>query len=114
MARINAALRAMQDSEDNQRRFAEADLSFHVAVSAASRNPLFRSFTGAVDIALSGYLSVTTARAMRDKKTVSASTARHAKVAKAIEARNEAAAIRAMLDVIDAGRNHTTGRPGRG
>jgi DNA-binding FadR family transcriptional regulator len=115
MARINAALRAMADAEDNQRLFAEADLNFHVAVSAASRNPLFRSFTAVVDIALSGYLSVTTARAMRDKKTVSASTARHAKIARAIEARNEPAAIRAMLEVIDAGKSHTiTGKRGRG
>lgn len=115
MACINAALKAMEDAEGNLRRYAEADLNFHIAVSAASRNPLFRSFTGVVDTALSGYLAVTSARIIHDEKNFSKSTARHAKIAQAIEARNEAAATRAMIDVIEVGtRRPGMGRRGRG
>ncbi|MBN9590163.1 MAG: FadR family transcriptional regulator [Alphaproteobacteria bacterium] len=114
MARINAALQEMEDSEGNQPRFAEADLNFHVAVSAASRNPLFRSFTAVVDIALSGYLAVTSVAITRDERNFSRSTARHAKIARAIEARDEPAAVRAMTQVIDAGERHAgTARRGR-
>lgn len=114
MARINGALQEMEDSEGNQPRFAAADLNFHVAVSAASRNPLFRSFTAVVDIALSGYLAVTSVALTRDESNFSRSTARHAKIARAIEARDEPAAVRAMMQVIDAGKRYArTARRGR-
>ncbi len=110
MARINAALKAMESSEGNQPRFAEADLSFHVAVSAATRNPLFRSFTAVVDIALSGYLAMTSIAATRDRKNFARSTALHGRIGKAIERRDEAAATRAMMQVIDAGMRVAAGR----
>lgn len=109
MARINDALAAMDENKRNQPRFADADLEFHVAVGVASHNPLFRSFTSVVDIALSGYLAQTTLVATRDERNFIQSHARHAKIAKAIEARNEAAAIRAMQQAIDAGRQFSTG-----
>jgi DNA-binding FadR family transcriptional regulator len=103
MARINAALKDMEASEGNQSSFAEADLNFHVAVSVASHNPLFRSFTAVVDHALSGYLALVSAAAISDRKNFTHSTALHAKIANSIQARDEAAATRAMMQAIDAG-----------
>ena len=43
---------------NNRRQFAEADLRFHLTVSAASKNPFFQSFAAMIETALFALLSV--------------------------------------------------------
>lgn len=106
LARMKAALKAMAESGGSTHMFAEADLAFHVAISAASGNPLFRSFTAVIDVAMAGFLSLTSVGAMTDEKDHTRSVARHARVLEAIEARDESAAEKAMERVLEAGMRH--------
>lgn len=94
------ALAAMARAGSDRRAFADADLAFHIAVAAASGNPLFRAFAGVVETALAGYFSISTP--VQDA-AVAANIARHAAIADAIEAGHGQAAARAMLSVIDEG-----------
>jgi DNA-binding FadR family transcriptional regulator len=106
---MREALAAMTRAGGDRRAFADADLAFHIAVAAASGNPLFRAFAGVVETALAGYFSISTP--VQDA-AVAANIARHAAIADAIEAGHGQAAARAMLSVIDEGldrvrREHT-------
>jgi DNA-binding FadR family transcriptional regulator len=97
---MRKALAAMAAAGSERRGFADADLDFHIAVAAASGNPLFRAFAGVVETALAGYFSISTPD---QSAAVAANIARHAAIADAIEAGNAQAASRAMLSVIDEG-----------
>lgn len=100
IAGMRAALAAMAEAGSDRRAFAEADLDFHIAVAAASGNPLFRAFAGVVETALAGYFTISTPI---QGAAVAANIARHAAIADAIEIGNAQAAARAMLSVIDEG-----------
>ena len=83
---------------------ADADVAFHLAVSAASGNRFFRSFAGVIEAALFVLLSITTAQS---RKTHVSAAALHALVVDAIEAKDRSGAAEAMLRTIDAGYVHT-------
>jgi DNA-binding FadR family transcriptional regulator len=102
LAQIRAALKAMEEGAGDRPRYARADMAFHVAVSDASGNPLFRAFTAVVDVAMAGFLAVTTDQ-VADREDFVASIALHRAVAEAIAARDPHAARRAMLRVVDVG-----------
>jgi DNA-binding FadR family transcriptional regulator len=115
LVNLRAKMKAMHDTEGHHLRFSEADLAFHVAVSVASGNPLFRSLTSATEVALAGLLRVMSVGIIADEKTHARSAARHAKIFDAIEARDEDAASRAMIRVIDEGVKHArTGATSKG
>ncbi|HEY0266523.1 MAG TPA: FadR/GntR family transcriptional regulator [Rhizomicrobium sp.] len=109
LAQMRATLNAMREAEGNHHKFSQADLAFHAAVSAASGNPLFRSFISATEVALFGFLRMISVGVIADEKTHARSAARHAKIADAIEARNEDAATRAMIRVVEEGFRHARG-----
>ena len=101
IAKLREAIAAMAQAKDNRRQFAEADLHFHIAVSAMSRNPFFQSFTGVISTALSVVLAL---NAEADSPKAQARTvARHEAVVDAIEAGDADAAAKAMLNVINDG-----------
>jgi DNA-binding FadR family transcriptional regulator len=90
----------MAHAANDRRGFVEADLDFHIAIAAASGNPLFRAFAAVVATALDAYFSLSTpvtGAAMVDI------VARHTRIADAIEQRKPESAARAMMAVIDDG-----------
>ncbi|MCU6453746.1 FCD domain-containing protein [Sphingomonas sp. A2-49] len=97
---MRAALDAMAAAGVNRHAFAQADLRFHVALGAASGNPLFRSFASVVETALDASLSLT---APPGADTIATIVRRHRDVADAVAAGDAAGAARAMLTVIDEG-----------
>jgi DNA-binding FadR family transcriptional regulator len=99
-ARLRDAVAQMADSEADARRFARADLGFHLAVTSASRNPFFQSFAALIETAL---LTVFAINAEGKPMSRSATTAKHALIVDAIEARDAAAAAKAMLRTVDDG-----------
>jgi len=100
IAEMRTALAAMAAAASDRRAFAEADLDFHIAVSAASGNPLFRSFAGVVETALAASFSLSSPA---DRQAATANVARHQAIADAIEAGDATAAANAMRTVIDEG-----------
>jgi DNA-binding FadR family transcriptional regulator len=109
VARLRAAAAAMRAAEGNYRRFADADLAFHVAIGAVSRNPLFRSLTAVIEVALAGIFNRTSVGAFAEEKTHSLSAARHEKIVDAIAAGDEQGAAKAMIRVIDESLRHAGG-----
>jgi DNA-binding FadR family transcriptional regulator len=104
IARLREAVAAMAQAKNARRQFAEADLHFHMAVSAISRNPFFQSFTGVISTALSVVLAV---NADADSPKMQARTvAEHAAVVDEIEAGDGEAAAKAMLRIVDSGLAH--------
>ncbi len=99
---MRKALTAMASAGIDQRAFSAADLEFHIAVAAASGNPLFRSFTAVVETALGAYLSLSTPT---DAAIMAESVKQHVRVADAIEARDAGNASRRMQETIDIGLN---------
>lgn len=99
IADLRAAVDAMARAGSDRRAFAEADLAFHIAVSAASGNPLFRSFAAVVEAALEASFSASSP----DRENVAATVARHGRIADAIAAREPELAASTMLAVIDEG-----------
>lgn len=97
---LRSALDAMRQAGGNRRAFVQADLRFHVALIAASGNPLFRSFASVVETALSASLLLT---APLDEAAIPAVVDRHAAIADAVAAGDAGRAAIAMLDVIDHG-----------
>lgn len=102
---MRKALAAMARAGTDRRLFSAADLEFHIAVAAASGNPLFRSFTSVVETALGAYLSLSTPV---DSAIMAASVEQHTRIADAIEARDAAEAALRMQEVIDIGLGRVT------
>jgi DNA-binding FadR family transcriptional regulator len=100
--RLREAINQMAEAEPDARKFARADLGFHLAVTAASRNPYFQSFAALIEAAL---LMVFSNNAASKSTSRSATTAKHALIVDAIEARDAAAAAKAMLRAVDDGLN---------
>jgi DNA-binding FadR family transcriptional regulator len=93
-------LEAMAAADGDRRRFAAADLDFHVAVSGASGNPLFRSLAAVIEAALSASFTISSPA---DSAGVAEIVARHRAIADAIEMGDAPRAAEAMLCVIDEG-----------
>lgn len=100
IADMRNALAAMSRAGSDRRAFSDADLDFHIAVAAASGNPLFRSLASMIETALEAYFALSTPMQL---PAMDAIVARHARIADAIEQRDGDAAARAMLAVIDEG-----------
>lgn len=100
VADMRAAIEAMAAAGSDRRGFAEADLDFHIAVAAASGNPLFRAFAGVVETALAASFTISSPA---DPEAATENVARHRAIADAIAAGDADAARHAMLTVIDEG-----------
>jgi DNA-binding FadR family transcriptional regulator len=100
IAEMRDALTGMAEAGPDRRKFADADLKFHIAVASASGNPLIRSFANVVETALAASLSLSAPIRHSEMEKI---VARHAAIADAIEAGNSDAAQRAMLAVIEDG-----------
>jgi DNA-binding FadR family transcriptional regulator len=98
MAAMRKALAAMADAGSDRREFSAADLQFHVAVAAASGNPLFRSFTAVVETALGAYLHLSTVGVA--ETAIAESVQQHTLIADAIEDGDSQGAADRMLEVI--------------
>jgi len=106
---MREAIAAMHAAINDRQAFARADLAFHIAIAAASGNPLFRAFTGVVETALGAYFTLSTPR---ESSAMHATTRRHADIADAIEAQDGEAAARAMHVVIAEAVEHlSSGEP---
>jgi DNA-binding FadR family transcriptional regulator len=105
IAEMREAVEAMLRAGGDRRAFADADLAFHIAVAAASGNPLFRAFTGVVETALGAYFTLSTP--VRSA-ALAANVARHAAIVEAVEAGDAERAARAMCSVIDEGLDRVT------
>jgi DNA-binding FadR family transcriptional regulator len=106
IAAMRKALAEMGEAGTDRRRFSAADLDFHIAVAAASGNPLFRSFTVVVETGLGAYLSLSTPP---DAAIMADSVQQHTRIADAIEQRDTAKAAEAMQVVVDIGLRRVTG-----
>jgi DNA-binding FadR family transcriptional regulator len=114
LAQLRDCLDAMQAAEGDNRRYAEADLAFHLALAQASGNPLVGSFGAVIKVALKGFMALSAASLKEVEKGHGGSTARHAAIIDAIEARDAEAARAAMLRVIAGGQKHAGRRlPGK-
>jgi DNA-binding FadR family transcriptional regulator len=91
----------MGRSHHTRQSFAEADLSFHLTVGAASGNPLIRSVGGVIEAAL--VASFSQSSPVDDANDHEHTVNTHAAIVDAIEARDEQAAATSMLQAIDIG-----------
>lgn len=106
LAQLRACLEAMRAAEGDNRRYAEADLAFHLALGLASGNPLVGSFGSVIKVALKGFMNLSAASLKEVEKGHGGSTARHAAIVDAIAAHDEEGARAAMLRVIAGGQKH--------
>jgi DNA-binding FadR family transcriptional regulator len=95
LAIIEAGYQRMVDAENGNDDTLDADIAFHVAILRASANPFFMQFKDVVATALS-----TSIRFTNRIKGRTADLAAHEAVKIAIEARDPAAANKAMLSII--------------
>lgn len=101
LAAMQAALKGMYQAEGSHKKFSGADRDFHNAIVAATHNPFFFSSMSATSVALSGFLSWISIGVTVDDNMHARSAAMHEKIFDAIAARNQKAAARAMVRVIE-------------
>lgn len=101
VAAMRKAVAAMRLETTSEYGFAQADLSLHLLIGAASANPMIRSVASVIETALleAFTLSPPTRAVDLHRETVDA----HERIVDRIEARDGAGAAAAMLAVIDAG-----------
>jgi DNA-binding FadR family transcriptional regulator len=102
LVRLREAITRMAEAEDDVRRFARADLQFHLTVTAASHNPYFHAFAAMIEMAL---LNIFSMNAENKSSSRAGTTAKHAKIVDAIEARDPDRAAKEMLKAVDDGLN---------
>jgi DNA-binding FadR family transcriptional regulator len=100
---MREAIAAMREETRSEYGFARADLSLHIAVGAASQNPMMRSVASVIETALleAFTLSPPVRQPELHRDTVDA----HERIVDRIEARDGPGAADAMRAVIDAGYN---------
>jgi DNA-binding FadR family transcriptional regulator len=98
---MRAAVDMMRRETASEYAFAQADLALHLAIGAASQNPMMRSLASVIETALleAFTLSPPTRAPHLHRETVEA----HERVVDCIEAGDPAGAAAAMLAVIEAG-----------
>jgi DNA-binding FadR family transcriptional regulator len=101
IARLRGYVSVMGRSGHTRQTFAEADLDFHLAIGAASGNPLMRSVASVIEAAL--VASFSHSSPVDDSSDHEITVNSHAAIVDAIEAGDEHAAAAAMLKVIDIG-----------
>lgn len=101
VAAMRQAIEAMRTETTSEYGFARADLSLHLAIGAASNNPMMRSVASVIETALleAFTLSPPTRAPGLHRETVDA----HERIVDRIQARDGPGAAAAMLAVIDAG-----------
>lgn len=113
VARLRTVISQMARPGHTRQTFAESDLDFHLAVGAASGNPLMRSMASVIEAAL--VASFSHSSPVDDPSDHEVTVNAHAAIVDAIEARETQAAAEAMLKVIDIGvRRIDTTRKRRG
>jgi DNA-binding FadR family transcriptional regulator len=101
MKALRKSLALMAEPGHSRESFAEADLAFHLAIAAASGNPLMRSMAAVIEAALIAAFSLTSPVDETEALDVALTT--HARIVDAIEARDADAAAAAMVHVIQMG-----------
>jgi DNA-binding FadR family transcriptional regulator len=109
--RIRAAFAAMAAPDSDAAAFARADLDFHLAIGAASGNPLMRSIASVIEAALVASFSPVAPRNQPDLHA--RIVAAHERILRAIERRDASDAADAMLAVIDDAAPRTEGKADR-
>jgi DNA-binding FadR family transcriptional regulator len=108
LAAMRGALKGMRTAGGDHDVYAQADLEFHVAIGAASGNPLFRSLTTSTRVALFKFLRAVVESVYSEEHTLTISHAKHAKVFEAIAAQDEDSARAAMIAILEHGHIHAT------
>jgi len=98
---LRQQLSAMDRKDHTRLSFAEADLGFHLAIGAASGNPLMRSLASVIETAL--IASFSQSSPVDSERDLANTVNSHVAIVDAIERRDERAAAAAMLKVIDIG-----------
>jgi DNA-binding FadR family transcriptional regulator len=101
IADLRRALTAMAQTGHSPHSFAEADLEFHLAIGAASGNPLMRSIAAVIETALIAAFQLSSPA--NDRRLQEITVVGHTAIVDAIERGNAAGAAAAMLAVIDEG-----------
>lgn len=101
LGELRRCIALMRQADHSRRSFAEADLDFHLAVGAASGNPLMRSVAALIETALVASFSMSSPIDQTELHTHTVEA--HEAIVDAIEARDGPAAAEAMLGVIAAG-----------
>lgn len=96
-AGIQAAARRMLAMADNLAKFNDADMAFHVALFAATRNDYLICLGRAISGALLGAFEISASSSDR----AAASAEKHFRVAQAVQAGDAEAAYAAMMAIID-------------
>jgi DNA-binding FadR family transcriptional regulator len=98
---MRAAVELMRRESHSEYAFARADLALHLAIGAASQNPMMRSLASVIETALleAFTLSPPTREPKLHRETVEA----HERIVDCIEAGDAQGAYEAMLAVIDMG-----------
>ena len=101
LAAMRAAVEQMRGESQSEYGFARADLALHLAIGAASQNPMMRSLASVIETALleAFTLSPPTREPRLHRETVEA----HERIVDCIEKADAQGASEAMLAVIDAG-----------
>ena len=108
LAVLRNALKGMRTAGGDCDAYAKADLEFHVAIGAASGNPLFRSLTAATRVALFEFLRVMVESVYNEERTLAISHAKHVKIFEAIAAQDEDGARAATITLLEHGHTHAT------
>jgi len=112
LTQLRGHIAAMNRKGHTRQSFAEADLDFHLAIGAASGNPLMRSIASVIEAAL--VASFSQSSPVDDERDYENTVSGHSAIVDAIEARDPDAAAAAMLAVIDIGvKRIETSRKGR-
>jgi DNA-binding FadR family transcriptional regulator len=101
LAALRHWLAVMARPHHTPQSFAEADLAFHLAIGAASANPLMRSNAAVIETALIAAFQLSSPA--NDPRLQEATVGHHAAIVDAIEVSDAAGAAAAMLAVIDEG-----------
>jgi len=110
IAAIRAALDRMRIADQDAVRFAQADLDFHLAIGAASGNPLMRSIASVIETALTA--SFSPIAPAEHPGLHAAVVAKHEAILNAIVAGDGTVAAAAMLSVINSAAPRNEGAAG--
>jgi DNA-binding FadR family transcriptional regulator len=101
IAELHAWISKMETAQSSGGAFVDADLRFHIAVAEASGNPLMRSMSALIEVALE--ITFLVSSPIPNTAMHAHSVARHRAIAKAIEVQDDDAARAAMRAVIHEG-----------
>ncbi len=112
LIRLHDCVEMMGSSRSSPVEFVEWDLRFHLAVAEASGNPLMRSFSSVIEVALA--ITFTISSPLPNSELHATTVARHGAVVDAIGAGDQYAARAAMRVVIAEGVKRTRDVTSRG